>query len=44
MSEIYRPGDVVALASIEVRLPVTDIYRRTDIPERREQGTQPQEL
>jgi Uma2 family endonuclease len=37
LSEIYRHGDVVELASIGVRLPVADIYRRTDVPERREQ-------
>lgn len=37
VSEIYRPGDVVELASIAVRLPVADIYRRTDVPEKREQ-------
>ena len=43
VSEIYRPGDVVELASIGVSLPVAAIYRRTDVPERREQATQPGE-
>lgn len=41
ISEIYRPGDVVELASVGVRLPVVDIYRRTDVPERREQNAHP---
>jgi Uma2 family endonuclease len=44
LSEIYRPGDVMVLASIGVRLPVVDIYRRTDVPKRREQEAQPEEL
>jgi Uma2 family endonuclease len=43
MSEIYCPGDVVDLAGIGVQLPVEGIYRRTDVPERREQGAQPED-
>jgi Uma2 family endonuclease len=41
LSEIYRAGDVVDLASIGVQVPVADIYRRTDVPQRREQDTRP---
>lgn len=41
VSEIYRSGEVVALASIGARLPVAGIYRRTDVPEQRERRTQP---
>ena len=30
---IYGPDDVVELASIGVRIPVSTLYRRTDVPE-----------
>ncbi len=41
ISELYRPGDIVELTSIGVRLPVANVYRRTDVPEKREQHAQP---
>lgn len=33
MFHIYRPGDEVELTSINVRFPVTALYRRTNVPE-----------
>jgi len=43
VSEIYGPDDVVEFASIGVSLLVAAIYRRTDVPRRREQAAQPGE-
>ena len=30
---MYGPGDTVELTSIDVRIPVATLYRRTDVPE-----------
>jgi Uma2 family endonuclease len=38
-ADIYLPGDTVALNSIDVRLEVDALYRRTDVPDGRRQDT-----
>lgn len=34
-AEIYLPGDTIVLSSIDVRIPVNDLYRRSAVPEGR---------
>ncbi|GAC1436376.1 MAG: Uma2 family endonuclease [Chloroflexota bacterium] len=34
-AEVYLPGDTAVLTSIDVRLPVNGLYRRTTVPEGR---------
>jgi hypothetical protein len=36
-ADVYLPGDTAALNSIDVRLAVDALYRRTDVPEGRQQ-------
>jgi Uma2 family endonuclease len=38
-AEVYLPGDTAALNSIDVRLAVDALYRRTDVPEGRQPDT-----
>lgn len=40
-AEIYLPGDVVALSTIDVRIPVNDLFRRSTVPEGRRADTPP---
>jgi len=39
--EVYLPGDTVVLSSINVRIPVNDLYRRSAVPEGRRADTPP---
>lgn len=40
-AEIYLPGDTVVLGSINVRIPVNDLYRRSTVPEGQRVDTPP---
>ena len=39
--EVYLPGDMAVLSSINVRIPVNDLYRRSAVPEGRRADTPP---
>jgi len=39
--EVYLPGDTAVLSSINVRIPVNDLYRRSAVPEGRQADTPP---
>lgn len=39
--EVYLPGDTAVLSSINVRIPVNDLYRRSAVPEGRRADTPP---
>ena len=41
IAEIYLPGDTVVLSSIDVRISVNDLYRRSAVPEGRRADTPP---